>query len=115
MVTTRTSTVNAMMATPIWEKHSTYNTSKVLSIGRMITSFQMRMNMEKNSTYSCLPPPISIAGFLVAGTLRVVLRVVAPMGHEAGKHLQAPHLAVVGTDVHHFLLGGAPQPNGARI
>ena len=50
MVTTRTITVNTMMATPIWEKQSTYNTSKVLSMGLMITSFQMRMNMEKNST-----------------------------------------------------------------
>ena len=56
MVTTRTSTVNAMMATPIWEKQSTYNTIKVFSMGRMITSFQMRTNMEKNSTYSCLSP-----------------------------------------------------------
>jgi len=33
MVTTRTSTVNAMMATPIWEKQSTYNTIKVFSMG----------------------------------------------------------------------------------
>ena len=50
IVATRTSAVKAMMAMPICEKQSTYNTSRVLSIGRMMTSFQSRMNMAKNST-----------------------------------------------------------------
>jgi hypothetical protein len=31
-----------MMAMPIWLKKMTYNTIKVLSMGRMITSFQRR-------------------------------------------------------------------------
>ena len=50
MVTTRTSIVKTMIATPICEKHTAYNTSKVLSMGRMMTSFHSRTNMEKNST-----------------------------------------------------------------
>ena len=54
MVTTRTRAVKAMMAMPICEKQSTYNTIRVLSIGRMMTSFQRATNMEKNSTGTCL-------------------------------------------------------------
>ena len=48
-----------MMAMPICEKQITYNTIRVLSIGRMMTSFQRTMNMLKNSTCTCAPlaPP----------------------------------------------------------
>ena len=50
IVTTRTSTVNTMIARPICEKLSTYNTNKVLSIGRMMISLQRSPNMAKIST-----------------------------------------------------------------
>ena len=50
IVTTRTSTVKRMMANPIWEKLRTYNTRRVLSIGRMMTSRQRSPNMAKIST-----------------------------------------------------------------
>ena len=50
IVTTRTSTVNTMIARPICEKLSTYNTSKVLSMGRMMISLQRSPNMAKIST-----------------------------------------------------------------
>lgn len=38
----RTSMVKTMMAMPIWLKQITYNTIRVLSMGRMMTSFQSR-------------------------------------------------------------------------
>jgi hypothetical protein len=44
-VITRTSTVKAMMAMPMLLKKMTYNTIKVLSMGRIMTSFQRRMIM----------------------------------------------------------------------
>jgi hypothetical protein len=44
-VITRTSTVNAMMAMPMLLKKMTYNTIKVLSMGRIMTSFQRRIIM----------------------------------------------------------------------
>jgi hypothetical protein len=44
-VSTRTSTVNAMMARPMLLKKITYNTNKVLSMGRIMTSFQRRIIM----------------------------------------------------------------------
>lgn len=44
-VITRTSTVNAIMAMPMLLKKMTYNTIKVLSMGRMMTSFQRRKIM----------------------------------------------------------------------
>ena len=50
-VTTRTRTVSRMMAMPIWLKLITYNTIRVLSIGRMIASFQITVRASKK-TYS---------------------------------------------------------------
>ena len=50
-VTTRTRTVSRMMAMPIWLKLMTYNTISVLSIGRMIASFQITARASKK-TYS---------------------------------------------------------------
>lgn len=48
-VTRRTRTVKIIMAMPIWLKERTYNTIKVLSIGRMINSFQ-RSTMKSKET-----------------------------------------------------------------
>jgi hypothetical protein len=45
-VTSRTNMVKTMMAMPMLLKKITYNTSKVLSIGRIITSFQRSENIE---------------------------------------------------------------------
>jgi hypothetical protein len=45
-VTSRTNMVKTMMAMPMLLKKTTYNTSKVLSIGRIITSFQRSENIE---------------------------------------------------------------------
>ncbi len=50
-VTTRTRTVSRMIAMPIWLKLTTYNTIKVLSMGRMIASFQITERASKK-TYS---------------------------------------------------------------
>ncbi len=50
-VTTRTRTVSRIMAMPIWLKLTTYNTIKVLSMGRMIASFQITARASKK-TYS---------------------------------------------------------------
>ncbi len=55
MVIARTRTVNRMIAMPIWLKLITYNTTKVLSMGRMITSFH-RITM--NSKALPLSPPV---------------------------------------------------------
>ncbi len=49
-VTTRTRIVKIIMAMPILLKERTYNTIKVLSIGRMITSFH-RSTMNSKETY----------------------------------------------------------------
>lgn len=49
-VTSRTRTVKIMMAMPIWLKETTYNTIKVLSIGRIMISFQ-RSTMISSKTY----------------------------------------------------------------
>lgn len=46
-VTSRTSAVKAMMAIPIWLKRTTYNTIRVLSMGRMINSVQKKPNASK--------------------------------------------------------------------
>ena len=46
-VTSRTRTVNRMMAMPIWWKLITYNTIRVLSIGRIMISVQMKPKASK--------------------------------------------------------------------
>ena len=46
-VTSRTRAVKAMMATPMLLKQRTYNTTRVLSMGRMMTSFQRRETVSK--------------------------------------------------------------------
>ena len=46
-VARRTRMVNRMMAKPIWLKQMTYNTSKVLSIGRMMNSVQRKVIASK--------------------------------------------------------------------
>ena len=48
-VTNRTRMVNIMMAMPIFLKERTYNTIKVLSIGRIMISFQ-RSTMNSKET-----------------------------------------------------------------
>ncbi len=97
MVATRTNTVNRMMANPIWEKHRTYNTSRVLSIGLMMISLQRSPKMAKTSTYIVLStmPPIwwLVAPGLFAG-------VVAPKDVDPRKDLNPAHLAVIGSYVH---------------
>ncbi len=50
MVTTLTSTVNAIIASPICAKHNTYNTNRVLSMGRMMISRQRSPKIAKIST-----------------------------------------------------------------
>lgn len=50
IVTTLTSTVKRMIASPICEKQRTYNTSRVLSMGLMMISLQRSPNMAKIST-----------------------------------------------------------------
>ena len=47
-VARRTRTVNKMMAKPIWLKLMTYNTTKVLSIGRMMNSVQRKATASKD-------------------------------------------------------------------
>ena len=42
-VTSRTSNVKRIMAMPIWAKLMTYNTIKVLSIGRIMNSVQRKL------------------------------------------------------------------------
>ncbi len=49
MVTNRTRMVNTIMAIPMLLKQSTYNTIKVLSMGRIITSFQRRKKNSKGT------------------------------------------------------------------
>ena len=49
MVTSRTRIVNRMMAMPIWLKLRTYNTTRVLSMGRIISSFQRNTTASKKS------------------------------------------------------------------
>ena len=46
-VISRTSRVNRMMAIPIWLKLMTYNTTRVLSIGRIMNSVQMKSMASK--------------------------------------------------------------------
>ena len=46
-VTSRTSNVNRIMAMPIWLKLMTYNTIKVLSIGRIMNSVQKKSKASK--------------------------------------------------------------------
>ncbi len=48
-VTRRTRMVNRMMAMPIWLKLITYNTTRVLSMGRIISSFQRNTTASKES------------------------------------------------------------------
>ena len=48
-VTSRTRMVKTMMAMPIWLKKTTYNTIKVLSIGRMMISFQRSVIISSKS------------------------------------------------------------------
>ena len=48
-VTSRTNTVKAIMASPMLLKQITYNTIRVLSMGRIITSFHRRKKKSKNS------------------------------------------------------------------
>ena len=50
-VTTRTSTVNAMIARPMLLKKITYNTIRVLSMGRMIISFQSNEITSKRASF----------------------------------------------------------------
>ncbi len=52
MVASRTRIVNRMMAMPIWLKLITYNTTRVLSIGRIISSFQRNTTASKESYLS---------------------------------------------------------------
>ena len=47
-VTSLTRMVKAMMASPMLLKQRTYNTIKVLSMGRMITSFQRVKKIPKS-------------------------------------------------------------------
>ena len=48
-VASRTRAVKTIMAMPMLLKEITYNTSKVLSIGRMITSVQRVMKISKKN------------------------------------------------------------------
>ena len=48
-VTSRTKTVKAMMASPMLLKQITYNTIRVLSMGRIIVSFQTRKKNSKET------------------------------------------------------------------
>lgn len=61
MVTSRTRMVKAMMAKPILLNSSTYNTIKVFSMGRMITSSQTltrRAKISKGVSYPARVGPL---------------------------------------------------------
>lgn len=77
MVTSRTRMVKAMMAKPILLNSSTYNTIKVFSMGRMITSSQTLTRRVKSSKGSPTRPGRGrCAGGLAAGLM--FANVVAP-------------------------------------
>ena len=61
-VATRTNTVKTIMAMPILLKKITYNTSKVLSIGRMITSVQ-RVTKISKKYYSLAAEHLELSSF----------------------------------------------------
>ena len=69
-VATRTKMVNRMMAKPIWLKQITYNTTKVLSSGRMMNSAQRKPMASKG--------PYSLSGIYWSVALDVILNVEAP-------------------------------------
>lgn len=61
MVTSRTRMVKAMMAKPILLNSNTYNTIKVFSMGRMITSSQTltrRVKISKGVSYPARAGPL---------------------------------------------------------
>lgn len=56
-VTSRTRMVKAIIANPMLLKQTTYNTIKVLSMGRIIISFQRRKKNSKGTPNGPPPPP----------------------------------------------------------
>ena len=94
-VARRTRMVNKMMAKPIWLKQMTYNTSKVLSIGRMMNSVQRKLMASK-----CLYPlPAKCWSFTL-----IILGVKAPHTPKLGApYVKSPYRAVLGPHEHRFL------------
>ena len=116
-VARRTRTVNKTMANPIWLKLMTYNTSKVLSIGRMMNSVQRKAIASKRlyslglyswglyswgiyswGIYSLRAKNRSFA-------LDIILGVEAPYwpAKLGAPYVKSPYRAVLGPHEHRFL------------
>ena len=72
-VTSRTRAVKAIIAKPIWLKQMTYNTTRVLIMGRMITSFQRSATVSK-PTLPCDQQPMPDYSHWVLPSLAWVLK-----------------------------------------
>ena len=96
-VARRTRMVNRMMAKPIWLKQMTYNTSKVLSIGRMMNSVHAKLMASTKSLYPLTAMHSSFA-------LDNILGMEAPHAPQLGaSYVKSPYRAVLGPHEHRFL------------